>query len=173
MTPFFFCPYCATPLKPRMLFGRDRPACEACGFVQFQDPKVAAAVLVTEDQRVLLIRRGVPPRQGFWALPAGFVEVDELPEQTAVREVAEETGLQIGLDGLLAIRRIANPDKPGILVYYCGHPTGGHLQADDDVTEARWFAAGEVPWDELAFKTTQEMLQLWLATLEEPGKHAA
>jgi ADP-ribose pyrophosphatase YjhB (NUDIX family) len=173
MTPFVFCPYCATPLKPRMLFGRDRPACEACGFVQFQDPKVAASVLVTEGQRVLLIRRGVPPRQGFWALPAGFVEVDELPEQTAVREAAEETGLTVAIDGLIAIRAMSNPNKPGILIYYRGHALGGQLQANDDVSEARWFAAQEIPWDELAFETTQEMLRLWLATREEQGQQAA
>ena len=165
MNPFLFCPYCATPLQTRLLFGKERPACTACGFVQFQDPKVAASVLLTEGDRVLLICRGVPPRKGFWAMPAGFVEVDELPEQTAVREAAEETGLEIALDGLLAIRSMANPDKPGILIYYRGHPTGGHLQADDDVSEARWFAASEIPWDELAFETTREMLHLWTSSL--------
>ena len=164
MKPFHFCPYCATPLSLQMRFGKERPVCEACGFVQYQDPKVAASVLAIEGEQVLLIRRGVPPRQGFWALPAGFVEVDELPDQTAVREAAEETGLQIELDGLLAIRRIANPDKPGILIYYRGHPIGGQLQADDDVTEARWFRTNEIPWDELAFETTHEMLQLWVSS---------
>jgi ADP-ribose pyrophosphatase YjhB (NUDIX family) len=167
--PFPFCPYCATPLKVQVRYGKNRPACEACGFVQFQDPKVAASTLVTRGDEVLLIRRGVPPRQGFWALPAGFVEVDELPEQTAVREAAEETGLEIELDGLVAIRRIANPDKPGILIYYRGHPIGGILQAADDVTDARWVAASEIPWHELAFETTSEMLRLWLTSPNTPA----
>lgn len=165
MKPFLFCPYCATPLKTRVLFGKERPSCAACGFVQFMDPKVAASTLVTEGEQVLLIRRDVPPRQGFWALPAGFVEVEEMPDEAAIREAAEETGLQIALDGLLAIRRMSNPDKPGILMYYRGHPTGGQLEADDDVSEARWFAASEIPWDELAFETTREMLQYWTTTL--------
>lgn len=163
MKAFVFCPYCAAPLQQRWLFGRERPVCDACGFVQFVDPKVAVAVVVTEGDRVLLIRRGVPPRQGFWAMPAGFVEVDELPEQTAVREAQEETGLDVALDGLLAIRRMSNPDKPGMLIYFRAHAVGGDLCAQDDVTEARWFAADEIPWDDLAFETTTEMLRRWVA----------
>ena len=65
MNPFLFCPYCATPLQTRLLFGKERPACNACGFVQFQDPKVAASALLTEGDHVLLICRGVPPRKGL------------------------------------------------------------------------------------------------------------
>lgn len=163
MKPFVFCPYCGAPLKQQLLFGRERSVCDACGFVHFLDPKVAAAVVVTEGDRVLLIRRAVPPRQGFWAMPAGFVEVDELPEQTAVREAQEETGLEVELDGLLAMRRMTNPDKPGMLIYFRAHAVGGSLRAQDDVSEARWFAAHEIPWNELAFETTAEMLHRWVA----------
>lgn len=163
MKPFPFCPYCATPLQQQPLFGRERPVCQACGFVQFLDPKVAVGTVVTDGDRVLLIRRGVPPRLGYWAMPAGFVEVDELPDQTAVRETREETGLGIALDGLLAFRRISNPDKPGILIYFRGHVISGDLHAQDDVTEARWFEIDEIPWNDLAFETTHEMLRQWVA----------
>ncbi len=101
---------------------------------------MAAAVLLTEGDTVLLVRRGVSPRIGYWALPAGFVDPGELPEETAVREVAEETGLAVALDGFMGFSRITNPDKPGVLVYFGGHPVGGQLQAQDDVSEACWFA---------------------------------
>ncbi|HSN75199.1 MAG TPA: NUDIX domain-containing protein, partial [Anaerolineae bacterium] len=113
--------------------------------MQFRDPKVAAAVLLSDNGRVLLIRRAVDPGRGLWALPAGFVEVDELPHEAAAREALEETGLHVEIGDLLRIRRMTNPAKPGLLLTYSGLVIGGHLQANDDVSEARWFGADELP----------------------------
>ncbi len=141
--------------------------CAACGFVHFRDPKVAAAVLVSDSGRVLLIRRAVDPGRGLWALPAGFVEIGELPDEAAAREALEETGLHVAVDNLLGIRLITNPAKPGLLLTYSGQAMGGHLQANDDVSEARWFDAGEIPWDELAFETTLDSLREWMAKTGE------
>jgi ADP-ribose pyrophosphatase YjhB (NUDIX family) len=165
MTPtdFRFCPRCSQPLLEREAFGRLRPACAACGFVYFRDPKVAAAVLLSDNGRVLLIRRAVDPGRGLWALPAGFVEIGELPDEAAAREALEETGLHVAIGDLLRIRLMTNPAKPGLLLTYSGQAMGGYLQANDDVSEARWFSAGEIPWDELAFETTHESLREWLA----------
>ena len=166
MTPpdYRYCPRCGQPLGQKEAFGRLRPACMGCGFVQFLDPKVAAAVLLSENGCVLLIRRAVDPQIGRWALPAGFVEVDELPHEAAAREALEETGLHVEVGDLLRIRRLANPNKPGLLLTYRGQVTGGRLQPADDVSEVRWFAAPEIPWDELAFETTRETLHDWLAS---------
>lgn len=140
-----------------------RPACETCGFIHFRDPKVAVAVLVSAKRQVLLVRRAVTPRLGYWALPAGFVDADELPAATAVREVREETGLEIAVDELLDIQPMPNPDKPGFVIVYRGRLLGGELQAQDDVSEACWFAPDQVPWDELAFDSTRQAVELWLA----------
>jgi ADP-ribose pyrophosphatase YjhB (NUDIX family) len=131
--------------------------------VNFRDPKVAAAVLVSDNGRVLLIRRAVDPGRGLWALPAGFVEVGELPHEAAAREALEETGLHVEIGDLLSIRLMTNPDKPGLLLTYRGRAVGGQMQANDDVSDARWFGVGELPWDELAFETTRESLREWLA----------
>lgn len=150
-------------MTQREAFCRPRAACNACGFVHFRDPKVAAAVLLGDQGRVLLVRRAVDPRRGFWALPAGFVEVDELPDEAAAREALEETGLHVAVGNLLRIRRTSNPDKPGLLLTYQGQVLGGALQASDDVSEARWFSVQEIPWDDLAFETTRESLHDWLA----------
>lgn len=157
-----FCPRCGQPLTQQESFGRLRPVCAACGFVHFRDPKVAAAVLLTDQDRVLLVQRAVDPRRGYWALPAGFVEVDELPHEAAAREALEETGLHVDVGNLLRIRRMTNPDKPGLLLTYQGRVIGGDLQAHDDVSAARWFSANEIPWNELAFETTRESLSEWL-----------
>jgi ADP-ribose pyrophosphatase YjhB (NUDIX family) len=67
----------------------------------------------------------------------------------------------------LGIRLITNPAKPGLLLTYSGQAMGGHLQANDDVSEARWFDAGEIPWDELAFETTLDSLREWMAKTGE------
>ena len=157
-----YCPRCGQQLTERTVFGLARPVCPACGFVHFRDPKVAAAVLLGDAGRVLLIRRDVDPRRGYWALPAGFVEVDELPDEAAAREALEETGLQVAIGALLSIQRMTNPDKPGILLTYQGQITGGQLQASDDASEARWFDADKIPWDELAFETTRRSLTAWV-----------
>jgi ADP-ribose pyrophosphatase YjhB (NUDIX family) len=157
-----FCPHCGERLGLRLVGGKQRPACDACGFVQFQDPKLAVAVLLTEGGQVLLVRRAVAPRVGYWALPAGFVDPGELPEETALREVQEETGLDVVLDNFIGFWRITNPDKPGVLIYFDGRPVGGRLEAQDDVSEARWFAPDTIPWDDLAFTSTRMVLERWL-----------
>jgi ADP-ribose pyrophosphatase YjhB (NUDIX family) len=157
-----YCPNCGQPLQRKTVNGRERPACAACGFVYFADPKVAVSVLLAQEGRVLLVRRAVVPRIGYWALPAGFVDAGELPQETAVREVREETGLEVALNGLLTIQPIANPDKQGFLMMYRGHVLSGTLRAQDDVSEARWFTPGEIPWNDLAFETTNQVLRHWL-----------
>lgn len=162
-----FCPRCGAPLENKVAFGQKRPVCNACGFVYFRDPKVAAAVLVSDKERLLLVRRGVVPQLGYWALPAGFVDPGELPDQTAAREALEETGLHIAVDGLLQIRLMTNPEKPGFLMIYRGHLAGGTLQPGDDVTEVRWFGPDEIPWDELAFESTHDMVRLWLSEMHD------
>ena len=161
-----FCPRCGTALEIKLAFGQERPACAACGFIYFRDPKVAAAALVSDGGKVLLVRRGVPPRQGSWALPAGFVDPGELPDQAAAREAWEETGLRITIDRLLQIRPMSNPEKPGFLMIYRGHLAGGGaLQAGDDVTDVQWVGPDAIPWHELAFESTHDMMRLWLAEL--------
>lgn len=163
---FNFCPRCGQPLQNKIVFGQERRACQACGFVHFEDPKVAVAVLLSRNgaaagPQVLLVRRAVVPRIGFWALPAGFVDAGELPHQAAQREVLEETGLRVRLQGLLDILPLDNPDKRGFLMLYRGQVIEGALNASDDVSEVRWFAPADIPWSDLAFSTTHQVLRRW------------
>ena len=140
-----------------------RRACRYCGFIHFAEPKVAVAALVSDGERVLLVRRAAVPRIGFWALPAGYMDADELPEEAVAREVAEETGIGIRVAGLHGIAPLAGwAERRGILVLYWAEPVGGELTAADDVTEARWFSQAEIPWEELAFESTEEFLREWM-----------
>jgi ADP-ribose pyrophosphatase YjhB (NUDIX family) len=161
---YIFCPRCGAPLADRVKFGRVRRACRYCGFIHFADPKVAVAARVSDGERVLLVRRAAVPRIGFWALPAGYMDADELPEEAVVREVSEETGLTIRVLGLHAVAPLAGwAERRGILLLYTAEPLTGEVAAADDVSEVRWFAREEIPWSELAFESTAQFLREWLA----------
>jgi len=157
-----FCPGCGHPLEDRELFGRMRRVCPRCGFIHFHDPKVAVGVLVEDDRgRVLLVRRAVVPGRGLWGFPSGFMEYDEVPRVAAQREVEEETGLQVRIEELLDIVPMGGKLHRGIIILYTGKPVSGTLQPGDDVSEVRWFAADEIPYDELAFASARHLLEAW------------
>src|SRR6478672_6998818 len=90
-----FCPRCGTPVEERLVHGKLRPACPACDFVAFADPKVSATVLIERAGALLFIRRTVDPGRGLWCFPGGFVDFGEDPLQAAMRECREETGLVV------------------------------------------------------------------------------
>jgi ADP-ribose pyrophosphatase YjhB (NUDIX family) len=160
---YTFCPRCGAPLADDVKFGRVLRACRYCGFIDFDDPKVAVAALLSQDGCVLLVRRAAPPRLGFWALPAGYMDADELPEEAVVREIAEETGITIRVLGLRGIAPLAGwTERRGILLLYAAEPASGSAAAGDDVSEVRWFARPEIPWDELAFESTAQFLRAWV-----------
>lgn len=176
MTDLNFCPRCAHALEDQMKFGRLRRVCPSCGFIFFRDPKVAAAVLAEREGQVVLVKRAIDPRQGDWALPAGFVEIDETPIEAAERECTEETGLTVKATEILGVfHGRDNPNSPVILIVYWAKITGGELKADDDVDEARLFKPHEIPKN-LAFESTQVALAKWQLLLShrrkiERGRH--
>lgn len=159
-----FCPQCGTPLQDREAYGRVRRYCPTCDRLIFRDPKVAAAVLVEQDGEVLLVRRAFGIARGRWSLPAGFVEYDEQPAVTAVRECREETGLEVELTGLLDILPGGGqPGEASFTVVYLGRVVGGTLRAGDDAAEARFFSPQALP--PLAFASTRQALERWMSSL--------
>ncbi len=135
-----------------------RPVCPKCGWMYFADPKVAAAVLVEQDGRVLLVRRVNEPFRGLWTLPAGFVDADEDPAIAAAREALEETGLTIRVTKVLQV--IAGREHPrgaDFVIVYAAEVVSGTLRAADDADKADWFERSDLP--PLAFKATRLMLQ--------------
>ncbi len=156
-----FCPNCGSPMTDRFLFGRSRRACPACGFVFFREPKLAVGALVERDGQVLLVRRAVDPKLGFWCLPAGYVEYDEGPITAVLREVREETGLMVRVTGLLAAYHVrSDPRGMGVILVYRAVPRAGELAPGDDASEAAYFAPNEIP-HELAFSSTRRILLRW------------
>lgn len=153
-----FCPLCAGPLADARIEERSRRWCAACRFVLYENPAAAAATLVLDGRRVLLIRRAHEPYRGTWTLPAGYEEVDETPAETAVRETREETGLEVVVYGLYDLLYTADdPRKRGILAIYLCRPVGGELAAGDDAAEVRWFDIGALP-AEIGFVNNRRIL---------------
>ena len=153
-----FCPHCGTPTEIRTQFGEPHPTCPACGWIHFDDPKVAAAVLVEQDGRVLLTRRINEPYRGSWSLPAGFVNAGEHPARAAERECREETGLEVQaveLYDLIAGRE--HERGADLLLVYRARMVGGALRAGDDADDAAFFERGALP--PLAFQTTGMVLR--------------
>ncbi|MDR7540004.1 MAG: NUDIX hydrolase [Armatimonadota bacterium] len=138
-----FCPYCRSAMGRRLDGGRERSACPACGYVAYRNPVPVAMVLARRGQEVLLTRRANEPLRGFWAPPAGYVELDETVEQAAVREVQEETGLEVALDGLLGVYSRAGV---GVLfVVFGGRVTGGSPSPSEEALEVGFFPPAALP----------------------------
>ena len=169
-----FCPRCATELewrsagerprsageRPGSTDDRPRPTCPACGFVFYLNPVVGAGALVEKEGRVVLVRRGVEPKAGYWSLPSGYVEADEMAEDAAVREMEEETGLEVEIDDLLGVYSFGSEPQTGVLILYSAHPVGGELRAGDDAQDVQTFAPTDMPPDDqIAFRTHLQALQ--------------
>jgi 8-oxo-dGTP diphosphatase len=158
-----FCPICGEPVIQKEVEGRSRPFCQACDRSFFQDPKVAAAVLVEREGEVLLVQRANMPKQGMWTLPAGFVDAGEDPQEAAKRECQEETGLQISIQSLLDVFYGKEHERGAdIVILYRGKVVGGFLRAMDDAQKVAFFGPEELPT--LAFDATQKAIHSWLET---------
>lgn len=145
MTPRF-CSACGAPLVARVLEGRERRWCEGCAAVVYENPVPAAAVAVRRPGEVLLCRRDIEPYSGSWTLPAGYQEIDETIESTAVREVREETGLVVRLTGLLDVLTTDDdPRKAAILVVYEAEEVDGELLPGDDAREVAFHRLDDLP----------------------------
>jgi ADP-ribose pyrophosphatase YjhB (NUDIX family) len=156
-----FCPLCGKPLTAENIEGRTRMVCrdESCGFIFYQNPIPAAGAIIVRDNEVLLVKRAHPPRIGWWCLPAGFMEWHEHPSQTAVREVLEETGLQIKLTALFDV--YSGNDDPrtnAVLMLYLADVVGGTIQPADDALEVRYFRLDALP-ENIAFISHRQALE--------------
>lgn len=162
MYVFRYCPDCGgrldAPEEPVI-----SQTCSSCGAVHYRNAKPCAGAIVVRDGRVLLGRRAVEPARGCWDIPGGFLEPWEHPADCAVREIAEETGLDVRLTRLLSVVMDTYQDRVYTLnLYYLAEVVGGVERPADDLAELRWFEPGALP-EELAFAHCQAVLQAWQA----------
>jgi 8-oxo-dGTP diphosphatase len=149
-----FCPACGSAF-PAGADPQSPLQCAACGRILYRDPKVAVGVVVLDaNGRLLLVRRGISPAEGSWALPAGFVSADEDPREAARREALEETGLEVKVGKVID----CYPGEPGsdvtFFLAFTAQIVGGELRAGDDATDVGFFAGDDLP--EIAFASTRD-----------------
>ncbi len=157
---FHFCPACGSRLELRQVESQDRPACPECEFVAWRGPQVAVAVVVHDGhRRVLAIRRGIEPGQGEWALPGGYVDGDEDPGASAVRECLEETCCRIDLEELLGVFHVPTREGALLVLGYSGRWSGGEPEPTPEAPWVQWFSADQLP--ELVFTSHRQTVAAW------------
>jgi ADP-ribose pyrophosphatase YjhB (NUDIX family) len=133
-----------------------RHVCDHCGFVAYENPKIVVGSVVTADEKYLLCRRAIEPRRGFWTVPAGYLELNETPEEGAKREAREEACAALALHGLLAVYTVRHLSQ--VQMIYRATLDDGGFAAGEETLEVELFAYDDVPWDDLAFPTVHWML---------------
>ncbi len=158
---------------------RTAPACSepTCNFVDWNNPVPGAHVLVSLEGRVLLVRRGNMPMKGDWCLPGGYMESYENPEQTAARELLEETGLESVINKKNILSVIAEGHNDIQVFYWTKVITGGSLTLSSETMDLRFFEEHELP-SNIAFESHAQVIKDWFAKnrrksnvvrLEQPG----
>ena len=159
-----YCPFCGGALSRRFVEGGHRLYCDACASPYYENPVPAAcAVVVDADKGLLLVKRNVPPKKGMWCLPGGFMELHESPEEAAMRELQEETGLFGRIETLLGVTTNAHPDYGTVLLMgFLVQNWEGSPVAGDDADEARFFPFEALP--EIAFQSHYHFIRRYLLT---------
>ena len=159
---YCFCPRCGTELLPVELGGRERRVCPKEDFVQYRNPVPAVGAFVRKGSKLLMVLRKYPPKAGLWTLPAGFMEYDEAPEETAVREIKEETGLDVSIQKLFSVYRAGDdPRTRVVLILFETEIVGGRLKPGDDALKAEFFLLDDLP-DDIAFSAHRKALSEYL-----------
>ena len=138
---------------------RERLVCGDCGFVAYENPKIVVGSVVEVAGQVLLCRRAIEPRRGFWTLPAGYMEMSETVEEGAMREAWEEARAKLALGGILAVYSIARLGQVQVIFRATLAEPG--FAAGPESLDVRLFAWEDVPWDEIAFPSVRWALNAW------------
>ena len=161
-----YCQSCGGRLESRRLKSTEpeRPVCTVCGFVVYLDPKVAVGTIIRApgfdsggDERLVLVRRAIEPGYGLWVFPGGYVDRGEQIVEAAIREAREESGLDVRIDRLVNIYSYGGGSP--IIIVYAATALGGELCGDDECLEASLFTPDQIPWAQLAFRSTSEALR--------------
>ncbi|MEY3381676.1 MAG: NUDIX domain-containing protein, partial [Hylemonella sp.] len=138
-----------------------RAVCPACTTIHYENPLNVVGTVPYFGDRVLLCKRNIEPRFGKWTLPAGFLELGETTAQGAVRETIEEAGASIEMEGLFSILNIARVGQ--VHLFYRARLLNEHFEPGVETIEARLYREEDIPWDDIAFRSVKETLELFFA----------
>ena len=134
-----------------------RKICDACGFVAYENPKIVVGSVVRHEGKILLCRRAIAPREGFWTIPAGYMELNETPEDGARREAFEEATAQLRIERLLAVYSV--PRISQVQLIFRATLETPEILAGVESLEVAMFLPDEIPWDDLAFPSVHWALR--------------
>ena len=140
---------------------KQRAVCPSCQLIHYENPLNVVGTVPHLGDKVLLCKRNIEPRWGKWTLPAGFMELGETTSEGAARETDEEAGAEIELEGLFTIINVARVGQ--VHLFYRAKLLSDKFDPGHESLEARLYAEHEIPWDEIAFKTVRETLELFFA----------
>lgn len=157
-----FCPRCAALFEKRVLKDGEpeRLVCGGCGFVFYLGPKLAAGAIFEMDGGIVLIQRAIEPGYGKWTFPGGFVERGERAEAAAERETLEETGVEVEVTGIVGLYTYEG--RIPAIAAFAAHVISGEPKPLDETLDVRSFPRAALPWDELAFPSTEQALKAYL-----------
>lgn len=150
-----FCPRCAGRLAQKKIEGRRRSYCPKCNFVFWNNPKPCASVALKKERKILLLKRTQSPFKNCWCLPGGYIEYEETPKASIIRETKEETGLKIKLNRLIGVYRIDNdPRGVSIDIIYSGLIISGKINLTKEHSQYKFFSVNKLPKN-IAYKHRQ------------------
>ena len=158
-----FCPNCANTLSLKIPAddSRERYVCDACGSIHYQNPRNVVGTIPTYGKQVLLCRRAIAPRHGYWTLPAGFMELGESTSAGAARETLEEAGAIVDIGPLYSLLNVPHAEQ--VHLFYLANMSKLEFSAGEESLEVALFHEHEIPWDELAFPTVKQTLEWFFA----------
>lgn len=141
---------------------RARLVCAPCGYIAYNNPKIVVGSVVVHNGAVLLCRRAIEPRRGYWTLPAGYLELDETLEEGAAREALEEAQAAIAIDGILAVFSIARIGQVQVIFRSrFADPGGPRFSPGPESLAVELYAWDAIPWDDIAFPSVHWALNAW------------
>jgi ADP-ribose pyrophosphatase YjhB (NUDIX family) len=157
------CQVCGTPVEHKVPEDDNRPraVCPACGHIHYVNPLNVVGTLPVWGDKVLLCKRNIEPRKGFWTLPAGFMELGETTAEGAARETDEEAGAHFEMQGLYCVLNVVTAGQ--VHLFYRARLTDDVFSPGPETMEARLFSQEDIPWDDLAFRTVRMALERYFA----------
>jgi ADP-ribose pyrophosphatase YjhB (NUDIX family) len=160
-----YCSVCASPVELRIPEGDNLPrfVCNQCNTIHYQNPNIVAGCIPEWDGKLLLCRRAIEPRHGFWTLPAGYMENNETSIEAARRETVEEAGADVEVSGLFAVINLPHINQ--VYMMFRARLHEAEYSAGTESLEVKLFEENEIPWDELAFPVIEQTLKRYYSDL--------
>jgi len=154
-----FCGHCSAPVSLVIPQGdnRHRYVCDKCDFIFYENPRIIAGTIHIFGSKILLCKRAIEPRLGYWTLPAGFMENGETTQQAALRETYEEAYARPELGPLFSVCNL--PKGNQVHVFYLAHMTLAEYGSGPESLEVELYDEADIPWDEIAFGTVTQTLK--------------